>query len=297
VPQPAGADLRAQTAIETAQFGGALLLSVALHVPAYLVLTRLQHASPSAPLRIEASVVMGDTRTVQEPQSAPVEPERRAPPTISTQMITTPAPASTAHERRPEPETQDHGASDTHPSDEGVRARILSSLEPEPDTAGSNDFVVAPPVAGDENAPLPFATAPGPGSPAQAVEGSSTPRRDDEERAVSTALTAYGRRLYGRTMAQARYPPEAVARGWQGKVLLLLRFGKSGKLLDVDVRESSGYAVLDTEAVEMAKRAKAESPVPDILRGRDFSLTIAVNFRLEASLLEERGNLPAPKSD
>jgi len=290
--------LRAETPIGTAQFGGALLLSIALHVPAYLVLTQLRNAPLSAPLRIEASVVIGDKRTLERPQNVPVELERRAPPTISTRITTTPlAPAPAAHVRPPEPGTQDQTASDTHPSSEGVRARLLSSLEPEPDTAGANDFVVAPPVAGDENAPLPFATAPGPGSRAQAAEGSPTPRRDDEERAISAAVAAYGRRLFERTMAQGRYPPEAVARGWQGKVLLLLRFGKSGKLLDVAVRDSSGYAVLDTEAIEMTKRAKTESPVPDILQGRNFSLTMAVNFRLEASLLDERSNLPAPKTN
>ena len=290
--------MKAQTAIEAAQFGGALLLSVALHVPAYLVVTQLRHAAPSAPLRIEARVVMGDTRALEGPKNAPAQPERSAPPMISTRMTVRPfAPAPAAQVRAPEPKTQDHPASETHPSSEGVRARLLSSLEPEPDTAGRNDFVVAPPVAGDENAPLPFATPPGPGSPAPAAEGSPTPRGDDQEHAFNTALAAYGRRLYGRTMAQAHYPPEAVDRGWQGKVLLLLRFGKRGELLDVAVRESSGYAVLDTEAIEMAKRAKTESPVPDILQDRNFSLTIAVNFRLEASLLEERGKLPAPKTD
>lgn len=292
--------MRAETAIKTAQFGGALLLSLALHMPAYLVLTHLRDASLRAPLRIEASVVMSDTRAVEGPQNAPVKPQGPAPPMVSTRITTlplAPAPAPAAHVRPPEPSTQEHAASDAKASGGGVRARLLSSVEPEPNSAGLNDFVVAPPVAGDEKAPLPFAMPPGPGSPANPPEGAGgvgpPSAGGGEDPAVSTALTAYGRRLFERTMAQAHYPPQAIARGWQGKTLLLLRFGRRGALLDVAVRESSGYAVLDTEAIEMAKRAKTQLPIPDILKDRNFSLTIAVNFRL----LDERADLPAPKTN
>jgi protein TonB len=84
-------------------------------------------------------------------------------------------------------------------------------------------------------------------------------------------------------MAQARYPAEAVARGWQGRVLLLFQFDRHGALLDVAVRESSGYAVLDAEAIEMAKRANAQSPVPNVLKERSFAFMIPVDFQLVES--------------
>jgi protein TonB len=278
--------LRAETAIEATQFGGALLLSLALHVPAYLVLSHLRDASLSAPLVIEASVVKGDTQTLERPQNAPLEPERPAPPMISTRM-TPPAATPTPHVRPPDPNTQDHAPTDAQPSGGGVRAQLLSSLEPEPDTSNRNDFVVAPPVPGDENAPLPFAMPPGPGSPAHPAEGAGgidpPSAGDGEEQAVLAALEVYRLRLFERTMAQAHYPPEAIARGWEGRVLLRLRFGKHGALLDVDVRESSGYVVLDTEAIEMAKRANTQSPIPDILQHRNFIVMIPVIFRLMAS--------------
>lgn len=300
--------MRAETAIETAQFGAALLLSAALHVPAYLFVAHLRDTSLSAPLRIEASIVTAKPPAAEEPQNAPLEPVHRAPPMISTQITTAPlAPAPVPHVPTPEPNTQDHAPSGAQPSGGGVRARLLSSLEPEADTASRNDFVVAPPVPGDENAPLPFATSPGPNSPAHpdqgaggpgsGGDGSRTPRPDDGQRAVNTALAAYGRQLIERVMAQGRYPPEAIARGWQGKVLLLLRFGKRGALQDVTVRQSSGYAVLDSEAVEMAKRANVETPIPDILRERNFMVTIPVTFRLGTTLLDKSGNLPATKTD
>lgn len=278
--------MRAETAIGAAQFGGALLLSGALHVPAYLVLTQLREASLSAPLVIEASVVKGDAPALERPQNAPPEPERPVPPVISTRM-TPPAASPISRGRPPEPKTQDHARADTQPSGGGVRAQLLGSLEPEPDASNRNDFVVAPPVPGDENAPLPFAMPPGPGSPAPPAEGAggvgSPSAGHGEGQAFKAALEAYRSRLYERVMAQARYPAEAVARGWQGRVLLLFQFDRHGALLDVAVRESSGYAVLDAEAIEMAKRANAQSPVPNVLKERSFAFMIPVDFQLVES--------------
>ena len=299
--------MRAETAIQTAQFGAALLLSVALHVPVYLFLAQWRENSPSAPLRIEASVVMGETPAPEAPQNAPVQPARAAQPKISAQVtVPLPAPAPAPKGRPPESANPDQAASNAPASGGGVRARLLSSAETEPAMKSQNEFVVAPPVPGDENAPLPFATAPGPSSPAhpdqRAGAGGPYPdgggaRNKDDERALHTVLEAYGRRLVEQTMAEGRYPSEAIARGWQGKVLLLLRFGKGGALLEVDVRQSSGYAILDSEAVEMAKRANTQTPIPAILQERKFVLTIPVTFRLGASLFDEKHSSAAAKTE
>jgi protein TonB len=50
-----------------------------------------------------------------------------------------------------------------------------------------------------------------------------------------------------------RYPAEASAAGWRGDVLLRLHVGADGRVEDVDVLRSSGYAVLDRAAVEAAE--------------------------------------------
>jgi protein TonB len=69
--------------------------------------------------------------------------------------------------------------------------------------------------------------------------------------------------------------------GWQGTTELLVRITADGAIKDVKVAKSSGYPVLDEEAVAKIKRAKSLPAPPDGFRGRDFSVVVPVIFRLE----------------
>ena len=51
-----------------------------------------------------------------------------------------------------------------------------------------------------------------------------------------------------------RYPPDALAAGITGRVLLRVRVGADGWVVSVSVERSSGYASLDASAVEAARR-------------------------------------------
>ena len=48
------------------------------------------------------------------------------------------------------------------------------------------------------------------------------------------------------------YPPEAVARGVEGEVRLLLTLAEDGSVLDVAVASGSGHAILDQAAIRAA---------------------------------------------
>ncbi len=50
-----------------------------------------------------------------------------------------------------------------------------------------------------------------------------------------------------------RYPTEAIRRHWEGVVLLRLSISASGKVERVEVVQSSGYALLDSTAVEAVR--------------------------------------------
>jgi len=51
---------------------------------------------------------------------------------------------------------------------------------------------------------------------------------------------------------QLFYPPEAVARGIEGDVWLILKLGDDGEILDVGIAQSSGHAILDNAAIKAA---------------------------------------------
>lgn len=71
------------------------------------------------------------------------------------------------------------------------------------------------------------------------------------------------------------YPPEAVARGIEGEVRLLLIVAEDGSITDVSVVASSGHAILDRAAV------KAAYAMGSVTWGHSREMILPVIFRLE----------------
>jgi protein TonB len=61
--------------------------------------------------------------------------------------------------------------------------------------------------------------------------------------------------LWSRVERLKRYPHMARMNRWEGKVVLQAVVRENGELLELKVAESSGYAVLDQEALEVLRRA------------------------------------------
>lgn len=73
----------------------------------------------------------------------------------------------------------------------------------------------------------------------------STPR---PQRAEKKQVQAAQRKIAEHTY----YPPEAIARGIEGDVRLLLVLNEDGSLADVQIAVSSGHAILDNAAMKAA---------------------------------------------
>lgn len=71
------------------------------------------------------------------------------------------------------------------------------------------------------------------------------------------------------------YPPEAVARGIQGEVRLILRLSASGAIEDVAIAASSGHAILDNAAI------RAAYAMGQLSGGNGRELILPVIFRLQ----------------
>jgi protein TonB len=72
----------------------------------------------------------------------------------------------------------------------------------------------------------------------------------------SAAVAAVARRevraAQRKLSEQLYYPPEAVARGIEGEVRLIVRLSADGRIEDVSVAASSGHAILDNAAIKAA---------------------------------------------
>lgn len=142
----------------------------------------------------------------------------------------------------------------------------------------------APPVAPLEvELPLPetvtmLATQPDPepaaepASPPAAVQSVPTVSRHKEAprelkgKALDTALAALAREDF--------YPREAIERGIEGRVVLLLTLTDAGTVAAAEVASTSGHPVLDAAALKAAGRIGA-------LPGGRHQVLLPVEFRLE----------------
>lgn len=77
-----------------------------------------------------------------------------------------------------------------------------------------------------------------------------------------------------------QYPKEAGLRGQQGVTVLKVVIREDGKLSDVQLMQSSGYAMLDGEALRAIKRIAPYPPLPQSWRRSEWGLTISFSYLL-----------------
>lgn len=93
----------------------------------------------------------------------------------------------------------------------------------------------------------------------------------------------YARVLSERLSQQTDYPSTAAMRGWQGLVQIRITLSRQGDLLQAQIANSSGFAVLDQHALQRVKEA---TPLPTIAGaglGDPLHMLIPVHYRLERS--------------
>ena len=141
------------------------------------------------------------------------------------------------------------------------------SIETARETPAEPPVVLAPPPP-IEQAPPPVAISLPAPAPVEAV-------------ATAQLLAGYGKKISDVLARYKEYPHIAQMRGWEGSVTMRLRVAPSGRLVDAELYASSGYEVLDRQAIAMATRV-AQLPVPPQgLTGGEVAVLVPVVFRLE----------------
>lgn len=78
-----------------------------------------------------------------------------------------------------------------------------------------------------------------------------------------------------------RYPRAAQDNNWEGRVELRIAFAENGSIASLTVKKGAGRAVLDDAAQAMIRSAQAQAVIPPALRGKAFTLEIAVDYFLK----------------
>jgi len=231
------------------RFAWALAASLGAHAAALSIappVTKRLTLEPPALLQVSLREPVTVVKELERalPEVVKPTPIKRTPPKRETKVPvapTAPSPPALAPE---------------------VPLEATNQAPPEPPLA------VAPFIAPVEPAPppVPF-VAPAPTLP--------------EPVPTAELLAGYGKRISDALARYKEYPRIAQMRGWEGEVTMRLRVAPSGRLVDAQLHRSSGYDVLDKQAIAMATRA-AQLPVPpEGLNGAEVAVLVPVVFRLE----------------
>jgi protein TonB len=235
-----------------------LIASLALHA---LVLVLLPGARPGAPGAGAPRVLTATiTPRVALPEALPATPEARR------------RPEPQAVKPEIEPQRESPRLILTGPSPSDSRA-IAPPMAPE--------AVLAAPTEASRGAPAPAAPAPRALEPqAPAVATGQTAARPAGDADIGT-LDQYRLALIGVARKYKRYPAQAIEKGWQGRVEVRLIVGANGMMQSASIKSSSGYEILDNQALDMLKKAKPLTPIPAALSGREFIVDVPVIFDLQ----------------
>jgi protein TonB len=179
----------------------------------------------------------------------PPEPE----PLIARVVQPAPPPAPSRAARRPLP----------------PRAKAPAPVvTPPPAPAQQAQVSATPPASAPDPAPAPapVAVTPAPAPVAPVID--------------PAALDRYRQGVIGEAARYKRYPRAAIDNNWEGEVVVRMAIGADGRIAALRVARSSGHHLLDRQALEMFRNAKAVVQLPGELRGREFELELRAVYSL-----------------
>ncbi len=150
------------------------------------------------------------------------------------------------------------------------RARSEFKLPPPPPRIETS--VALQPRPEPAETPPPVAVLPAAPAPAPIVVAKAAP--------VSSLLDSYGKQLSSLIARYQRYPHVAQLRGWQGTAQVQLFVSVEGRMVNAVILRSSGFEVLDDQALEMVHQAVPLPQPPETLRGREFTVMVPIVFKL-----------------
>jgi protein TonB len=202
-----------------------------------------------------------------------IDTARRAaalPPTIIARLME-PEPAPTPAPAQPPAEKKAELAKPVP----RITKPVPKSAPPAPPEVKAE--APAPPVEAPAAAPAPVPAPP----PIEAAGPQvASPGQQAAPIPESLSRDQYRVQLIDEARRHKRYPPLARENNWQGDVRVAVAVAADGRPT-VTLKGSSGYEVLDRQALEMFRQAARAVPVPPGLRGREFALEVRAVYGLE----------------
>ena len=204
----------------------------------------------AAPARPPAAAMVIELMPLQAPPAPPsAQPE-------GEQQVEAPKPKPPKPEPRPKPEIR--------PSE----IALPQPQEPEPPTEQVS-----------EQPPAPETRAPSHVS-APAAQVASAPRQSAPSSAAAASQLTFEQLLLGHLERHKRFPRAAQQRRQQGMPYIRFTMDRRGKVLRSRLERSTGFALLDEEALALLQRAQPLPSMPAELAGDQLEVIVPIEFFL-----------------
>ncbi len=96
----------------------------------------------------------------------------------------------------------------------------------------------------------------------------------------SKKLKLWGERIQSKIYSNLRYPYLAFLKKIGGKVTIQLKVTKEGRLKQLKILKSSGFPILDEEALRATEQARVFPSAPDSLNRSTYSFSLPIRFEI-----------------
>ena len=98
---------------------------------------------------------------------------------------------------------------------------------------------------------------------------------------IKKTMESYSAKLTKAIAKQKKYPRIAQMRGWQGEIIIDLKIDGQGNLIKAKIKQGSKFKILDTEGMNMVKRASPFPKPPIKLESKIFNVIVPISFKLQ----------------
>lgn len=205
--------------------------------------------------------------------AAPI-PEPAAPPPPAPIAVATPRPLAPPPLARAKPVDA--------PRPTPVLTRPASNA-PAPQAPTPGISVATAPTSAPTPAPAasPAVDSVAPHAPVARAEALAPSAPATDEAPDPAQLERYGRSLSSALARQQNYPRLAALRGWEGEVQLRVTIARKGNVIATQVVRSSGFEILDQNAVQLIAAAGPLPRPPESLQNREIQVIVPVHYKLE----------------
>jgi len=101
------------------------------------------------------------------------------------------------------------------------------------------------------------------------------------QNSVKGIVARYAGQLKGRLEESMHYPRAARLAGQEGRVVVRFVIDRNGRVLSIVLEKSSGYAILDREAVEMIERGEPYPTMPSEMGDEVLELRVPIAYKIK----------------